>query len=88
MTDFLRLKPDLSHVNGYGGALPTTIIQGSETCPARVARDHAGSARLAPEKGVARPKTAVRQAGEPRMAAFLADRAERYPGQVVAGGAG
>jgi ankyrin repeat protein len=31
----LSLGPDLSHVNGYGGTLLSTIIHGSENCPQR-----------------------------------------------------
>ena len=33
MAYFLSLGPDLSHVNGYGGNLVTTIIHGSENAP-------------------------------------------------------
>lgn len=85
---FLSLRPDLSHINGYGGTLLSTIIHGSENCPARAERDHIGCARLALEQGVALPTRAVEFAGEPAMAAFLADWAAAHPGQVVAGGVG
>ena len=34
MDYFLRLKPDLSHINGYGGTLFSTILHGAENCPA------------------------------------------------------
>ena len=85
---FLGLKPDLSHINGYGGTLLSTIIHGSENCPSRAERDHVECARLALVEGVALPRRAIEFAGEPGMAAFLKDWAERYPGQVVAEGVG
>ncbi|MHC0052374.1 ankyrin repeat domain-containing protein [Actibacterium sp. D379-3] len=85
MAWLLSLRPDLSHVNGYGGTLLSTIIHGSENCPARAGRDHVECARLALEQGVALPRRAPDQAGQSDMAAFLADWADRYPGQVVDG---
>jgi len=80
---FLRLKPGLGHVNGYGGTPLGTIIHGSENRPARVGRGHVACARIALEEGVALPRRAIGFAGEPATAAFLADRAEARPGQVV-----
>lgn len=80
---FIGLKPDLSHVNGYGGTLLSTIIHGSENCPERESRDYLGCLRLALDEGVALPKRAIELAGEPDVTEFLADWAERYPGQVV-----
>jgi hypothetical protein len=88
MAYFLGLKPDLDHVNNYGGTLLSTIIHGSENCPARDHRDHIACARLALEQGVALPRRAVEFAGEPGMADFLADWAAAKPGQVVDAGAG
>ena len=85
---FLGLKPDLGHVNGYGGTLLSTIIHGSENCPARSQRDHIECARLALEQGVALPKNEIKFAGDPDMQEFPADWAERYPGQVVESGTG
>ena len=85
---FLRLKPDLSHINAYGGTLLSTIIHGSENCPTRADRDHIACARLAFEEGVALPTRAIELAGEPEMAEFLADWAEARPGQVIKGGIG
>ena len=82
----LSLSPDLSHVNGYGGTLFSTILHGSENCPARAERDHIACMRLALELGVALPRRAPDAATEPAMAAFLADWAERHPGQVIEGG--
>ena len=84
---FLQLKPDLGHVNGYGGTLLSTIIHGSENCPSRATRDHIACARLVLEEGVSLPTPAIRLAGEPEMAAFLAEWRARYPGQVVDGNA-
>lgn len=83
---FLSLSPDLGHINGYGGTLLSTIIHGSENCPPGDHRDHIACARMALEQGVALPKRAIALAGEPQMAAFLSDWADRYPGQVVAHG--
>lgn len=80
---FLSLGPDLSHVNGYGGTLLSTIIHGSENCPARHARDHVACLGLALEAGVSLPKRAIDFAGEEEIAAFLADWAAAHPGQVT-----
>ena len=80
---FLRLGPDLSHVNSYGGTLLSTIIHGSENCPERAERDYIACLRLVLEHGVALPKRAVNMAGEPDISDFLADWAEKHPGQVV-----
>ncbi len=79
----LSQKPDLSHVNNYGGTLLSTIIHGSENNPNRERRDYVGCLRLALEEGVALPRRAVQFAGDPTVAAFLADWAEAHPGQVV-----
>ena len=82
----LSLKPDLSHVNGYGGILLSTIIHGSENCPNRGERDYIGCLDLALSEGVALPRRAIDLAGDPDVAAFLSDWAEAHPGQVVEGG--
>ncbi len=82
----LTLRPDLTHVNGYGGTLLSTIIHGSENFPDRAARDHVECLRLALEQGVALPRQAIAFAGDPEVAEFLADWAEARPGQVVDGG--
>lgn len=86
MRFFLDRRPDLSHVNGFGGSLLSTIMHGSENCPQRATRDHIACARMALEHGVALPKRAPDLAAQPDMAAFLADWAEDHPGQVVAHG--
>lgn len=86
MTYLLSLGPDLTHVNAYGGTLLSTIIHGSENCPSRAERDHVACARAVLEHGVALPKRAVTLAADAEMSAFLADWAQRYPGQVVDGG--
>ena len=79
----LSQKPDLSHVNGYGGTLLSTIIHGSTNNPNREDRDYIGCLELALKAGVALPRRSVQVAGDPHVAAHLADWAETYPGQVV-----
>ncbi len=83
---FLSLSPDLSHVNGYGGTLLSTIVHGSENAPDRAVRDHVTCLELALKEGVALPRRAPDLAGDEEVAAFLADWAEAHPGQVVDGG--
>ncbi len=80
---FLSLGPDLTHVNGYGGTLLSTIIHGSENNPNREGRDYEACLRLALEAGVDLPRRAIQFAGVPELAAFLADWAEAHPDQVV-----
>ena len=77
----LRQRPDLAHINGFGGTLLSTIVHGSENCPARAERDHVACARLALEQGVALPRPLFANAGEPEMAAFLADWRRRGRGR-------
>ena len=83
---FLSLSPDLSHVNGYGGTLLSTIIHGSENAPDRATRDHLTCVEMVLHEGVALPRRAVELAGDKVIAAHLADWAEAHPGQVVDGG--
>ncbi|MEO0991872.1 MAG: hypothetical protein AAFX00_13115, partial [Pseudomonadota bacterium] len=82
----MSLGPDMAHVNGYGGTLFSTILHGSENCPARAERDHLACMRLALEHGVAIPKDAIQGAVDDEMGAFLAEWAEARPGQVVEDG--
>lgn len=86
MAYFLSLSPDLSHVNGFGGTLLSTIIHGSENCPQRAQRDYIGCLELALHEGVALPRRAPQVSGDPAVAEFLADWAAIHPGQVVEGG--
>ncbi|MFQ6546590.1 ankyrin repeat domain-containing protein [Aestuariibius sp. 2305UL40-4] len=86
MAYFLSLKPDLAHVNGYGGTLLSTILHGSENCPHREERDYIGCLRLALHEGVALPRRAIELAGADDISEFLSDWAEQHPGQVVDGG--
>ncbi|WP_425099498.1 ankyrin repeat domain-containing protein [Tropicibacter sp. S64] len=79
----IGLRPDLSHVNAYGGTLLSTIIHGSENNPAREGRDYLACLTLALEAGVALPEAALRGAGRADVAAFLEAWAEAHPGQVV-----
>lgn len=86
MAYLISLKPDLSHVNGYGGTLLSTILHGSENNPNAAGRDYVECLRLALEQGVAIPRHAADHAGVEELSEFLSDWAERYPGQVVEGG--
>ena len=70
-------------MNGYGGTLLSTIIHGSENCPERAQRDYLGCLERVLEHGVALPKRAIDLAGQPEVAAFLANWADQHPGQVV-----
>lgn len=83
MDYFLSLKPDLSHVNGYGGTLLSTIVHGSENAPDADTRDHIACLQRALHEGVALPRQTVTFAGRDDVRAFLEDWAESYPGQVV-----
>lgn len=82
----MTLCPDLTHQNGYGGTLLSTIVHGSENCPDRAVRDHAGCVRLALQAGVPVPRRAPDLAGVPEIAEVLADWVERHPERVVEGG--
>lgn len=88
MDYFLKLKPDLGHINDYGGTLLSTIIHGSENCPNRKERDYIACLDLALTEGVALPRRAIDLAGDEAVANFLADWAEAHPGQVIEGGLG
>lgn len=83
MAWLLSLKPDLAHINNYGGTLLTTILHGSENSPNRAERDHLACLRFALEEGVALPRRAIEVAGDQEIAEFLRDWAEARPGQVV-----
>ncbi|UWR63657.1 ankyrin repeat domain-containing protein [Phaeobacter inhibens] len=82
----LSLKPDLTHVNGYGGTLLSTILHGAEHCPQAAVRDHIACLELALGEGIALPRRAMALTGVAEVAEFLMDWAEQYPGQVVDGG--
>jgi len=83
MEFLLSQKPDLNYINGYGGTLLSTIIHGSDNCPARAERDYISCLRLALSAGVGLQRWAMDMAGEEEVAAFLADWAKRHPDQFV-----
>lgn len=85
MAYLLSLGPDLTHVNGYGGTLLSTILHGAENCPQRAGRDYVTCARLALDAGVALPRRAPEQTGHEALSAFLAEWAEAHPEQVSDG---
>ncbi|MEM1300998.1 MAG: ankyrin repeat domain-containing protein [Pseudomonadota bacterium] len=80
---FLKLSPDLSHVNDFGGNLLGTILHGSEHAPARVGQDHLACLELAFTHGIALPRPALKGQLRPDVLEFLNTWAARYPGQVV-----
>ncbi|NNE78961.1 MAG: hypothetical protein HKN18_01700 [Silicimonas sp.] len=86
MEYLLSLGPDLTHVNGYGGDLLSTIMHGWENAPKTKPRDHQACARLALLAGVPLPRRAITFAGDAEMAGFLADWADAHPEQVVEDG--
>ena len=88
MAFLLSLKPDLTHMNSYGGTLLSTILHGSENCPQREERDYISCLRLALNEGVPLPRRAIELAGVDDVVEFLSDWAEQHPGQVVEGGVG
>ena len=79
----LSLKPDLTHVNAYGGTLLSTILHGSENAPDRARRDHLACLDLVLTHGVALPRDLLSGAGRKDVAGFLGAWAARHPGQVV-----
>ncbi len=80
---FLSLRPNLGHINGYGGTLLSTIIHGSENNPDRAGRDYVACLERALDAGVAIPKKAIKFAGVAEVKDFLQDWADKHPGQLV-----
>lgn len=83
MAYFLSLGPDLSHVNGYGGTLLSTILHGSENNPSKEGREYVACLERALEQGVPLPRQVIGFAGREDTRAFLEDWAEANPAQVV-----
>ncbi|MEJ6392752.1 ankyrin repeat domain-containing protein [Gymnodinialimonas sp. 2305UL16-5] len=86
MAFLLRQKPDLGHINGYGGNLFSTILHGAQNNPARNDRDYIACLELALQEGVGLPRAASDLVGDPEIAAFLRDWAATHPEQLVEGG--
>ena len=80
---FLKLAPDLGHVNGYGGTLLGTILHGSQHNPDRSTADHLTCLRMVLEHGVALPKRAIEFAGRDDLRDVMMQWAKEKPGQVV-----
>lgn len=81
----LRLKPDLAHVNDFGGTLLGTILHGSENCADKAERDYIACLQPVLEEGVALPRGVWDRVADPEIATFLRAWAEDRPGQVVDG---
>ena len=78
-----RTKGDLRHAD----FLHVVAREKSfERWPSRTERDYLACLELALKAGVALPRRVPELAGDPDVAAFLADWAEAHPGQVVEGG--
>ncbi len=88
MEYLLTLKPDLDHVNGYGGTLLGTILHGADNCPQRAERDYITCLHLALAQGVPLPLRAMELTGSSDIAEFLLNWAQQHPDQVVDGGVG
>jgi ankyrin repeat protein len=86
MALFIERGADLTHVNGYGGTLLSTILHGSENCPARRRRDHVACLELALGQDIDLPRQALEWPGEPAVTEFLRDWADEHPQQLVEGG--
>lgn len=80
---FLKLSPNLGHVNNYGGTLLSTIMHGAENNPQRANGDYIACLQLALDEGVALPRTALDASGSSEIRAFLTQWAKDRPGQVV-----
>ena len=78
----LTLVPDLTLLNGFGGDLLSTIVHGSENCPARAKRDHHGCATLVMQAGASVSRQLAENAGEPKMSALLTDWLETHANNV------
>lgn len=86
MAYFLKLAPDLGHVNNHGGTLFSAIIHGSENNPLRADADYVTCLRLVLEHGVALPERAIELAGHDGLRQLMTQWARDRPGQVVAHG--
>ncbi|WP_186827112.1 ankyrin repeat domain-containing protein [Shimia ponticola] len=80
---FLKLGPDLSHLNDFGGSLLGTILHGSENAPERSGQDHLACLEIVLTHGVALPRRALSAQLRPDVAEFLRKWAKAHPGQVV-----
>ncbi len=80
---FLGLKPNLGHVNAYGGGLLSTILHGANNNPERSERDYVACLRIVLDEGVALPRRAISISGNKDICAFLEEWARDKPGQVV-----
>lgn len=80
---FLKLGPDLSHINKFGGSLLGTILHGSENAEARPGQNYLECLEIVLTHGVALPRRALEAQLRPDVSEFLKDWATRYPGQVV-----
>lgn len=79
----LTLSPDLTHVNGYGGDLLSTISHGAENRLDTDLRDHVACARLALDAGAPLRQAVLDGAMDESLMAFLSDWAEAHPDRIV-----
>ena len=83
MAYFLRQKPDLGHINGYGGTLLSTILHGAENAAIEPCTDHVACLRLALEEGVAILRRALTAPLREDLLILLQDWAKARPGAIV-----
>ncbi|MDP5218363.1 ankyrin repeat domain-containing protein [Ruegeria sp. 2205SS24-7] len=83
MRYLLALSPDLTHVNGYGGGLISTILHGAENNPERARRDHAACVRAALEAGAPLGRNQIEASSDPGLAQIIEDWAASHPDQVT-----
>lgn len=79
----LTLRPDLSHVNAYGGDIIGTIVHGSENRLDVDQRDHVACARHVLDAGGSLRRSVLEGAMNEDMAAFLREWAEAHPERIV-----
>ncbi len=83
MEFLLTQDPDLSHINGYGGTLISTILHGSENNPDKTGRAYSKCLLLALEAGAMLTQNEIRFSGHAELAELLQDWAIDHPDQVA-----
>ncbi|MEX0351118.1 MAG: ankyrin repeat domain-containing protein [Paracoccaceae bacterium] len=82
MAYLLTLSPDLTHVNGYGGGLVSTILHGADNNPDRANRDYSACLMLALEAGATLQRDQIAASSDPTLTLIMEDWAEGHPEQM------